>query len=141
MKNKLIAAVTVVVTSFLFFSSCQSQEEIKRQKYITEGILQYQNNCANCHGRDGKGLAALYPPIAGSEYLAKKDSIIHIIKYGQQGPIMVRGKRYNRPMPAQTHLSDLEIAEIVTYIDAEWNNSKEITDMKYVRKLLQNNSR
>lgn len=127
------AALAALVVGAL---SCQTQDEIKRQKYITEGILLYQNNCANCHQRDGKGLAALYPPIAGSNYLAQKDSIIHIIRHGQQGPILVNGKRYNRPMPAQTHLSDLEIAEIVTYIYAEWGKSDQIVDVKYVRQVL-----
>ena len=136
MIKKIIAPVGFVFASFLMVSSCQTQEEIKRQKYITEGIFLYQNNCANCHQRDGKGLAALYPPIAGSDYLAKKDSIIHIIRYGQQGPILVNGKRYNRPMPALSHLSNLEIAEIMTYVYAEWADSKDIIDVKYVEKVL-----
>ncbi|MCY7358733.1 MAG: cytochrome c [Rudanella sp.] len=136
MIKKIVAPVAFVIASLLSLTSCQSQEEIKRQKYITEGILKYQNNCANCHQRDGKGLAALYPPIAGSDYLAHKDSIIHIIRHGQQGPILVNGKRYNRPMPAQMHLSNLEIAEIVTYIYAEWGNSNDIVDVKYVDKVL-----
>lgn len=134
--KKSITRLAMVLAVWQFLTACQSQEEIKRQKYITEGIRLYQVNCANCHQRDGKGLAALYPPIAGSNYLQKKDSIIHIIRYGQQGPILVNGKRYNRPMPAQSHLSDLEIAEIVTYIYAEWGNSKEITDVKYVSGVL-----
>jgi len=137
MSKKTYVALVALTFAFLcFVSSCQTQEEIKRQKYITEGILLYQTNCANCHQRDGKGLAALYPPIAGSNYLAKKDSIIHIIRHGQQGPILVNGKRYNRPMPAQLHLSDLEIAEIVTYIYAEWGKSNQIVDVKYVRNVL-----
>lgn len=136
MSKKTTTLVALVFASLQLLTSCQTKEEIKRQKYITEGIFLYQNNCANCHQRDGKGLAALYPPIAGSNYLAKKDSIIHIIRYGQQGPILVNGKRYNRPMPAQNHLSNLEIAEIVTYIYAEWGNSKEIVDVKYVQHVL-----
>jgi len=135
-KKPYVALVALTFAFLCFVSSCQTQEEIKRQKYITEGILLYQTNCANCHQRDGKGLAALYPPIAGSNYLAKKDSIIHIIRHGQQGPILVNGKRYNRPMPAQLHLSDLEIAEIVTYIYAEWGKSNQIVDVKYVRNVL-----
>lgn len=136
MSKRTVTHIAFVVGCFLILSSCQTQEEIKRQKYITEGILLYQTNCANCHQRDGKGLAALYPPIAGSDYLAKKDSVIYIIRHGQQGPILVNGKRYNRPMPAQNHLSNLEIAEIVTYIYAEWGNSREIVDAKYVEKVL-----
>jgi mono/diheme cytochrome c family protein len=125
-----------VAALFIGAFACQSQEEIKRQKYITEGILLYQTNCANCHQKDGKGLEALYPPIAGSEYLAKQDSIIRIIRYGQQGPIVVRGKRYNRPMPAQSHLSNLEIAEIVSYINAQWGNEENFVDVKHVDRVL-----
>lgn len=136
MSKKIVALFVLFFASLRFITGCQTKEEIKRQKYITEGIFLYQNNCANCHQRDGKGLAALYPPIAGSDYLAKKDSVIYIIRHGQQGPILVNSKRYNRPMPAQAQLSDLEIAEIVTYIYAEWADSKEIVDVKYVREIL-----
>ena len=117
--------------------SCQSDEEIKRQRYITEGILVYKNNCANCHQTNGKGLAALYPPIAGSDYLANKNSVICLIRYGQQGLIVVNGKRYNRPMPAQPQLSALEIAELTTYIYNEWGNETTLTDVKAVTPVLE----
>lgn len=117
-------------------SSCQSAEEIKRQKYITEGILVYKTNCANCHQTKGQGLAALYPPIAGSDYLANKNSVICLIRYGQQGEIVVNGKTYNRPMPAQPQLSDLEIAELVTYIYNEWGNETRLTGVKEVTPIL-----
>ncbi|WP_080239928.1 c-type cytochrome [Spirosoma rigui] len=117
--------------------SCQSDEEIKRQRYITEGILLYKNNCANCHQADGKGLAALYPPLAGSDYLANKDSVICLIKYGLQGPIVVNGKKYNRPMPAQLQLSALEVAEITTYIYNEWSDETTVTDVKTVTPILE----
>jgi mono/diheme cytochrome c family protein len=65
--------------------SCQSEEETKRQQYITEGILIYKNNCANCHQTNGAGVASLYPPIAGSDYLADKNAVICLIRYGLQG--------------------------------------------------------
>ena len=116
--------------------SCQSEEEIKREKYITEGILLYKNNCANCHQPKGEGLAALYPPLANSDYLANKNSVICLIRYGQQGPIVVNGKPYNRPMPAQPQLSDLEVAEIATYIYNEWGKETKVTDVKTVSALL-----
>ena len=117
--------------------SCQSDEEIKRERYITEGILLYKNNCTNCHQNKGQGLAALYPPIAGSDYLADKNAVICLIKYGQQGPIVVNGKRYNRVMPAQLQLSDLEVAEITTYIYNQWGNEKKVTDAKQVKPILE----
>lgn len=134
-RNLCVFAVKIfLVSATLHLTlSCQTDEEIKRQKYITEGILLYRTHCANCHQTDGKGLQALYPPIAGSDYLAKKDSVIHLIRYGQQGPILVNGKRYNRPMPANKQLSDLEIAEIATYIYHQWGNEKTITSVADVK--------
>lgn len=110
----------------VWFFSCQSDEEIKRQRYITEGILVYKNNCANCHQPKGEGLAELYPPLAGSDFLANKNAVICLIRYGQQDSIVVNGKPYNRPMPPQPHLSDLEVAELVTYIYNEWEMRKRL---------------
>ncbi len=132
-----LTGLLVALTGFISVISCQSAEEIKRQKYITEGILVYKTNCANCHQTKGEGVAALYPPIAGSDYLANKNSVICLIRYGQQGPIVVNGKPYNRPMPAQPQLSDLEIAELVTYIYNEWGNETKLTGVKEVTPILQ----
>ncbi len=75
--------------------------------------------------------------IAGSDYLVNKNSVICLIRYGQQGPIVVNGKRYNRPMPAQLQLSDLEIAELTTYIYNEWGLETTLTDVKAVKPILE----
>lgn len=120
----------------VLFASCQSEEEIKRQRYITEGILLYKTYCANCHQNNGQGLEALYPPIANSDYLVNKNSVICLIRYGQKGEIVVNGKRYNRPMPAQPQLSDLEVAELTTYIYNEWGKETKVTDVKTVSQTL-----
>ncbi len=133
-----LAVLLGLFAGLAMFSACQSEEEIKRQRYITEGILVYKNHCANCHQAKGEGLAALYPPIANSDYLVNKNAVICLIRYGQQGPIVVNGKPYNRPMPAQPHLSDLEVAELVTYIYNEWGNETKLTGVKEVTPILEN---
>ena len=129
----------LIIAGAIFTSvvSCQSEAEIKRERYITEGILVYKSNCANCHQTKGEGLAALYPPIANSDYLVNKNKVICLIRYGQQGKIMVNGKQYNRPMPAHPQLSDLEVAEVVTYIYNQWGNEKKVTDVKAVAPVLE----
>jgi mono/diheme cytochrome c family protein len=131
-----LAGILTTLALFISTLACQSEEELQRQRYITEGILIYKNNCSNCHQSNGQGLAALYPPIAGSDYLANKDSVICLIRYGQQGPIRVNGKRYNRPMPAQPQLSALEIAELTTYIYNEWGSETTLTEVKTVTPVL-----
>ncbi|GAA4404440.1 hypothetical protein GCM10023187_21770 [Nibrella viscosa] len=128
--------INYVVGLLLLVNACQSEEEIKRQKYITEGKQLYKTYCANCHQADGTGLANLYPPLNGSDYLAKKDSVICLIRSGQQGPIIVNGQTYNRIMPANPQLSELEIAEIATYIYNKWGNETVTTDIKTVREQL-----
>lgn len=132
-----LCAFSALLILLLNALSCQSDEELQRQRYITEGILVYKNNCANCHQTNGQGLAALYPPLAGSDYLANKNSVICLIRYGQQGPIVVNGKRYNRPMPAFPQLSALEIAELTTYIYNEWGDETKLTDVKAVTPVLE----
>ncbi|UHG89370.1 c-type cytochrome [Spirosoma oryzicola] len=134
---KRLWGFTVLACLLVSNISCQSEEEIKRQRYITEGILLYKNYCANCHQNKGEGLAALYPPIANSDYLANKNDVICLIRYGQQGPIVVNGKRYNRPMPAQPQLSNLEVAELMTYIYNQWGGEKKVIDVKQVTPILE----
>ncbi|GAB3946568.1 hypothetical protein GCM10028805_17300 [Spirosoma harenae] len=131
-----LVSFLLLVATVAGFVSCQSEAEIKRQKYITEGILVYKNNCANCHQPKGEGLESLYPPIANSDYLVDKNKVICLIRNGQQDSIVVNGKHYNRPMPAQPQLSDLEIAELATYIYNEWGNEAKITDVKEVTPIL-----
>jgi mono/diheme cytochrome c family protein len=135
--NHNIAAGLLAVSLLVGLSGCLSEAEIKREKYITEGIKLYGIYCANCHQAKGQGLAALYPPIAGSDYLVNKNAVICSIKYGLNGPIVVNGKPYNRAMPAQRQLSDLEVAEITTYIYNQWGEETGTTSALDVKPILE----
>ncbi|WP_247234412.1 cytochrome c [Telluribacter sp. SYSU D00476] len=117
-------------------TACQSSEELKRDQYYSEGYQLYTTYCANCHQADGKGLANLYPPLAGSEYLADKSRFICITRYGMSGEITVAGKTYNRPMPANPNLKDLEIAEIATYVYNTWGKDSTYTNTEMVTEVL-----
>ncbi len=104
----------------LTLSACQSAEELKTEQYYSEGYQLYTTQCANCHQADGQGLADLYPPLKESAYLGRNADLACIIKNGLAGEIRVAGKTYNRPMPANPKLTDIEIAEIVTYVTNTW---------------------
>lgn len=101
-------------------SACQSADELKTEQYYSEGYQLYTTHCANCHQADGSGLADLYPPLQKSTYLSRRDEMICVVKNGLSGEIQVGGKTYNRPMPANPKLTDIEIAEIVTYVTNTW---------------------
>ena len=117
--------------------SC-SQEDIKLKQYYIDGQALYKLHCANCHQDNGQGLAGLYPPIAGSDFLKdNKNLILCSMRYGLKDTIIVNGKTYRQPMPANIQLQALDVAEIATYIYNEWGNEKVITDVKSVQKVLE----
>ncbi len=132
-------ATVALVGLLLFAISCQSKEKVKLEQYYIGGKEIFEKNCANCHQKDGKGLQNLYPPIAGSDYLENKSQVILAIKNGITGEIKVNGKTYNQPMPANSHLQNLDIAEVVTYIYSEWENEQKITTVEEVEKVLKKN--
>jgi len=117
--------------------SCQSKEEILRQQYSIEGMNAYQTHCANCHQIDGKGLKDLYPPVIGTDLFqrVKDQQLVHLIKYGQKGEIIVNGKKYEGYMPGNNKLEALDIAEILTYLK-EKNGLKTIFPLDTSRKYL-----
>jgi mono/diheme cytochrome c family protein len=83
-----------------------------------------KGTCIACHQPTGAGLPPVFPPLAGSEWVAKSTSIaIRNILHGMQGPITVKGVPYNSMMPAVTTLSEKEIADVVTFVSNSWGNT------------------
>jgi len=119
-----------LIPALIFFlNACQldsqkREERILLNQYRVHGQLLYIQHCSNCHQVDGTGLKKLIPPLAGSDYLSNEESqVICGIKYGMEGPIRVNGVTYNFGMPPNQSLTNLEIAEILTYVTTEWGNS------------------
>lgn len=127
--------ICLITLSFLL-SGCQKSETANNEKSgvpkLTQKELMYYSNgkkiytalCTNCHTTQGEGLGRLIPPIGKSDYLMKDlERAARIIKFGQRGPITVNGIVYNQPMPANPKLTNLEIAELITYISNSWGNA------------------
>lgn len=112
------------------------RDEIRLKQYKAEGAKVYATYCANCHMKDGKGLAAVFPPLAGSDYLMENMArAACIIKNGQADEIVVNGVTYQQMMPAN-EITNLEIAEVLTYITNTWGNSAGLHGVKEVDKWL-----
>jgi cytochrome c551 len=98
----------------------------------------YQNNCMNCHGMDGEGLRQLIPPLADSDFVQEnKESLACIIKYGLKGKITVNGNIYDHPMPGNERLSDVDIANIINYVNRNWNEEEAFVSPEKVKNQLQ----
>ena len=59
------------------------------------------------------------------------------MKYGVTGELIVNGKNFNKPMKGIVSLTELEIAEIATYIYNSWSHEKGLIEIKQVNKALQ----
>ena len=127
------AIVLFLLTGML---SCQSASELKSEQYFVEGYQLYTTYCANCHQADGKGMSNLYPPLVGSSILKDKSAIACIIRNGMKGTILVNGKEFNRPMPAHPKLTEIEIAEIVSFVTMKWGKDSLHTSIEVVQNAL-----
>ena len=113
-------------------SGCQLKDP-KYQLYYVEGEQLYNKHCSNCHQKNGTGLGRLYPPLANADYIDQHfDEIGCLIKYGRKGEMLVNGERFNQPMPGVPLLTELEIAEIMTYVGNTWGHEKGLIDVRSV---------
>lgn len=82
---------------------------------------------------DGKGFKKLYPPLASADYLFEnQEKIACIIRYGQDDTIVVNGEIYNLPMLGIKELNDVEIVNIINYINTSWENNLPPVKLKTV---------
>ena len=89
---------------------------------VARGMRLYSSTCGACHQSDGEGLAGLAPPLADSEWLHKStDELASIALFGLSGPIQVRGESWDMTMPGWAQLSDQEIADVLSFVTAEWS--------------------
>jgi|GEM_PF-304810 len=94
-------------------------------------------SCMACHGAEGKGIAPVFPPLAGSEWVVGPvANPIRIVLRGLQGPISVAGTEWNGVMaPLGAALDDKQIAAILTYVRNSWGNQASMVTPEQVAAL------
>ena len=101
-KTKLAAVAVDVNKEF-------TMDELK-----TQGETVYAANCAACHQANGKGVPGTFPAIDGSKIATgPKADHINIVMNGKSGTAMASFK----------HLSNVDIASVITYQRNAWGNA------------------
>ncbi len=97
-------------------SKASTPSDMTREALMKTGRKKYREVCAACHRPDGKGIPPLYPALKGSSVAVGHPISRHIemILYGVPGSAM---------QPYYEHLTDEEVAAIVTYERNAWNNN------------------
>jgi mono/diheme cytochrome c family protein len=89
----------------------------------------YDSVCLACHMADGSGVPGMHPPLIDTDWVnGDKERLIKITLEGMSGKIEIKGEVYNSLMPPHSHLSDKQIADVLTYIRKSFgNNASEVT--------------
>jgi|SRR5690554_5958850 len=99
----------------------------------------YDSTCLMCHMADGSGVPRMYPPLTGTDWVnGDKERLIRITIQGLSGKIEVKGETYNNIMPPNAHLSDKEIADVLTYVRQNFGNDASEITVEEVREVRNN---
>lgn len=96
-------------------------KDLNKDELIKQGEAVYKANCAACHQATGEGLPPNFPSLKGSK-VANGPAEAHIKQ-------TLNGKNLMAPFK---HLSDAEIAAVVTYERSNWGNKGSVVQPKDV---------
>lgn len=86
-----------------------------------DGQAVFQQVCVACHQAGAVGAPGLAPSLVGAVAAragqpAMRQYLALVLTHGLQGRIVSEGQTYNSVMPAQTQLSDEEMAAALTHV-------------------------
>ena len=135
-----------LVVGILFIVACSSKKKKspqmtskKTEKAVKKaethpGKILYMQFCMACHMENGEGVPSLYPPLTQTDYvLGDKKRLIKTVIHGMEGPIEVKGEKYNNIMAKLDYLRDEQIADVLTYIRSNFGNTAEAVTASEVR--------
>lgn len=104
--------------------------------FASAGGLGYVQFCASCHRLDGQGVNTLFPPLAGNPAILSEDptSVIHILLQGGH-TAQTQATPRTVAMPGYAQLSDVELAQILTFVRSQWGNEAEAITPKTVARM------
>lgn len=138
--KKVIASFLFILLCYFSFSSFSHKENetytnATKLQDLNNGKKLYEKSCIMCHKASGEGYGSNFPPLAKSDYLnADPDRAIRIVIYGIQEPIVVNGKKYENFMIPHKDFSDQDVADVLTYVYANWGNNKTKVTAEMVKK-------
>lgn len=101
-----------------------------------DGKVVYAQNCLTCHQADGGGVSNMNPPLIKTDYvLGDKNRLIKIVLNGFSDRVEIEGETYNNVMPALNHLTDKQIADVLTYVRSNFGNKANAVTAAEVKKV------
>jgi len=123
-----------------YFGDQRTEAALRRPPAKASGVDGAQifgAKCASCHQATGAGVAGVFPPLAGSEWVNEDaNRLIKLVLLGVSGDIEVKGQKYNGQMPAfKEQLSDAELAGVLSHIRSQWGNQGAAIEANTVKEI------
>jgi mono/diheme cytochrome c family protein len=85
------------------------------------GATVFAGRCAVCHGPQAAGIPGSFPSlheqvVAFAKMPQGRDYLVMVVTTGLMGSLKVGGVSYNGVMPAQSGLSEAEVAAVLSYL-------------------------
>jgi mono/diheme cytochrome c family protein len=85
------------------------------------GAAVFADHCAVCHGPTAAGIPRSFPSlheqvVAFAKIPQGRDYLVMVVTTGLMGSLTVGGVNYNGVMPAQTGLSEAQVAAVLNYL-------------------------
>ena len=104
---------------------------------IASGKIVYGTYCLPCHQADGSGVPNMNPPLIKTTWvLGSKPVLIQQVLKGSANKVEIDGEKFHNTMPPQPHLTDQQIADVLTYVRNSFGNKASIVtpaEVKSVR--------
>lgn len=127
LKTILFTAISIgLLTIFTGFDGESPEKDANTEAMVQAdkgpGQQLYKKHCVSCHQGDGSGVPSMYPPLKDDKrVLGEKAPLIKVILKGEKGPVLNKDD-YMGAMASYKHLSDSEIADLLTYIRTSFGN-------------------
>ncbi len=101
-----------------------SKARLVAPETMETGHKTYVQQCAMCHGAEGKGHPPEYPPLADNPSITMSSPVnsIRMVLNGGYPPGTQKNPRPHGMPPFSQILNDDEVAAVVTYIRVAWDN-------------------
>jgi mono/diheme cytochrome c family protein len=98
------------------------------------GAAVFAGRCAVCHGAQAAGIPGSIPSlheqvVAFAKIPQGRDYLVMVVTTGLMGNLKVGGISYNGVMPAQSGLSETEIAAVLSYLASDLGKNDSATPL------------
>ncbi|MET0333548.1 MAG: c-type cytochrome [Rhizobacter sp.] len=123
--EKDLDAMTVFLAAIPAQEPAPAQLKPAEGAAITRGAQVYEQRCVSCHGKQGEGVAGIYPALAGNRAvtLSSPNNLVQMIRHGGFAPSTAGNPRPFGMPPLGQALSHDEVAAVTTYMRQSWGHS------------------